>query len=327
MKCDVSEENSLIKIYKELKNLINFQNPCLALSQLCDYFINTGDYEACERRIQAFEKILGSLSNQLKQKKAVVLYMLGNPQLWDELQQEEEAKKIKKREQNKAKKEQIIVNNIKKATAQQKNNQQPQPSRPTIISNKLTMAKQQIDEHPYITNTEEESPKIQAQKNEKEQDARQEKKQAAKNAKKGSALGTEVKEEKHSSPTINIESLPQEQPIFHIQPKVAKLYTELYSLQPKLTNKNVVKLLAGFDLIIGLKDGKGSHTKCTFDAGEVITNQNNKVIFSCPNLQSLMTIVPKWSSKNIPFYMIKNLRYILEKIGVTEENIVLQKDQ
>ncbi len=305
---------------------MQFQDPSPLLLTLWDHFIMLEKYEEFTKRIQASEKIFRTNLDQLKQRKAISLYMQGNPQLWDQLQEEKEAKNKKEREQIRTKKEQIIVNNLKKATEQQKNNQEKQPSRPTTTSNKPA-TKQLITDHTYITNTEEKSPNVEARRNAKEHYARQEKKQAAKESKNHNAHQEEGKEKSTLSPTINIESLPQEQASFHTQPQVAKLYTNLYSLQPKLTDEDVVKLLAGFGLKIDSKAGKGSHTKCTFVAGEVVTDNNKKVIFTCPNLQSFMTIIPQWDSKDIPSYMIKNLRYILEKIGVTEKSIVLQKDK
>ena len=319
--CDISAEGSLIKIYKEFTRIMQFQKPFVELSLLCDYFINAQDFEACYKRIQAFEIVLGSLSKNLKEKQALALYMIGDPRLWVQLIEEEKDRKAKTKE----KREKIRSQKVRAAIEKQKASSRTTTTTTTTTPHKpaaKNAVQQDSDREICITNVANaETPKMEALRNAKEKKLREDEKQAAKQTKKNNIPQATAKEQKDSAPVVDNAALSRHQPSFNIKPHVYKLYLELYSNQPKLTNQDVMKLLAGFGLRIDSKGGKGSHTKCSFTSDEVVVDDQGNTIFTLPDLQSFMQIVPKWNSDNIKPYMVGTLRYILEKLGVTKDNI------
>lgn len=330
----------LIQIYKyfsdgEIKGILREIN-------IPSLFILHENYLGAQKRIKVFAAVrTGSgddfekMPNNLKPLFAIAKLLEGDFDFWDTYTQKEEAKSQKISEKRKKQRQKYKANKIKKL--QQKKIEEKKKK--TILAAKakeshkgkrpVAVAIEAESDHYTVPGTPQQNDiKREVQTIVKEKQDRDERKKAAKDAKDKTVLTptTTAPNPETEEVTEEIQASP-----FTVSKSVYKLYQTLYSTKPKLTQKQALKLLAGFGLKVDASQGKGTHIKCTaevdectFVKGEKISTATGQIIFTCPDFKSFMTIVPEWESKDIPPYMAKALRHILEKIGVKEEYVTVR---
>jgi hypothetical protein len=328
------------QIYAELVQVVTLKESRTRLPEFITISQNAGDIDDSLLRLTVTAQLLDgstetfeSVPNSLKEVYAVLKYCKGEPEAWDKFREKLEMEKQKKQEARNRQKQkkrsaraQVII-----SQAEEERNRatsQPLPALPPPPSPaKKPIATTGIPDRGAFemgkdSNETAQIKKIAAAvltKNE----ARKEKKKGKNHAADESLASKPAAVQRTFSETSSVS-----QPNVVIEKTVVaakflegtslKLYQSLYSLSPKLTQDGALQLLDSCGLTVNKKEGKGSHAKGTLIAGETILDRSGKVIWTCPDLgEENMMIVPRWDGQNIPPYMIKNLRYLLEKIGIT----------
>jgi len=290
------------------------------------FAINSGNLKGCDIRLKAFAKILGKSGERLdfypgilQPSYAMLQYLSGRPEVWDSF-----VTTFKKgREQEKEKKEQVKLERMRReiavtqTEAAQERDQLESKKEESKAKNKRDVSPQHVlqsSEPPYFAEEHgQESTTVIIKRD-------------AQEALEKMELKKQKKEEKNHEPDESLSgmlsiapTIPSEahtassQVKMEVPGSVLKLYQSLYSLTPKLTSDQAVQLLGGRGLTVS--PGRGSHVKCTLNNGETIFNKNGEVIWQCFDMTGLMMVVPQWDGKDIPDYMVKNLKYILNKVG------------
>jgi hypothetical protein len=307
------------------------------------------DYSGANLRLHAFVELLGgspsqfeTVPNDLKFPYAAVKYFLGEPEVWEKYINKEITEQDKKREERKRQKEKKRIAALKESMAKvaadahaaeeqakaakesgptSKAHTSAQVTTPAAAAASSSSSSSAYQNYSYYDPTTSEAKKaaqLQIEAEERRQALKAEKKEKAENINNNNQP-EHAKYEKNQQSQSNQAPGPEVAPsIFAVSKPTLDLYNNLYGLTPKLTTENAVQLLAGFGLTIHKNEGKGSHTKCFLNNGEKIINAAGKVMWTCPDFEKggLMAIVPRWDGKDIPLYMIKHLRYIIEKMGV-----------
>lgn len=334
-----------IAIYKELESQVGSVELRKRLPEFAIIVQNANDFEGAELRLQAFAKLMGgsadrfeSVPNDLKYIFAIVKYCLGEPEPWDLYQKKIEAEKHKRKEAQERKRKQKRQAELAKVTAipmptvqasiAPAKIEEKEPTRKlkqTDVPSKKQKALESSDFDSAFGSPVLETPKVEAKRLAAEVLERDSRKLEKKNDKKDKAEKKEPEApsltDTSTDATAQINTVPsstQQQTEVQLSSKTRKLYENLLSAKPQLSTKDALKLLNGFGLSI--EAGKGSHTYATldsditFDSGEMIKDKKGDIIWICPDFEGNSLSVPRWDGKNIPHYMIKNLKYIISKV-------------
>lgn len=321
------------KIYKELSTFVEISELKSSLPSFMLICLNLGDFKRGEPLLKAYAKLLGgsgdsyeSVPNVLKQSFVLLKYLQGQPEVWDMHEQRLEREREKKRQARRKHKEDKVISEVSRIANErtQKNARDQGQTEQSKPQKRLTSSVPAVSTSPQLS-----LPEEQGQHNHKAESKRRAQealdkidlKKQKKDAKNHNAVESSVLEASSATPSMAPASISsQDEMIASVSSPTRKLYRNLYSLAPKLTPEDAMKLLAGFRLTVNKAAGKGSHAKCTFSSGETITTDQGIVVGSFPDLAEMMAIIPKWDGKDIPYYMIANLRYILEKIGIKPDS-------
>jgi hypothetical protein len=340
--------------YKVIYSYISDKITLRILKQRMDEFLtvclSVGDYTGANLRLHTFVELMGgnpsqfeSVPNDLKFRYAAVKYFLGEPEVWEKYINKEIAEQDKKREARKKQKDKQKTAAIKeviakKAAETQATEEQTQthkkvestrkphalahettPAAAASSSSSSTSTYQSYDYHDNTTSELKKTAQEQIEAEERRLALKAGKKEKAAKDKKNDQPNN-IKNEQNQGQTNQAPAAPAIKEafnIFTVSKSTQALYENLYGLDPKLTTEGAIQLLAGFGLTVHKEEGKGSHTKCFLNSGEKILDSKGKLVWTCPDFEKgLMTIVPRWDSKDIPYYMVKNLRYIIEKMGI-----------
>lgn len=294
--------------------------------------INSGDLKSSELRLELFAQLMGGsvanfdqIPNTLKPLYAMLRYLQGQPEVWEMYTERLEKEKEKKRkdrikkaakkkvEQVRSELESVHEKEAQKVTQGQKETSGTKKEAPTVP----TILASAHSETELLSEEQTTSKKAEAKR--AARDAL-EKIESKKQKKDGKKHEPNKQEEAHQvapslfqPPQVPVEAL------YDVTSTTRKLHENLYSLAPQLSTEQAVQLLGGFGLTI--TSGNGSHTKCTFNNGETIATKDSKVVWQCPDFEGATIIVPRWDRKDIPDYMVKHLKHILEKIGVKPDSL------
>lgn len=319
-------------IYQELQNHIPLTSLKDRFYEFLAISVNSGDLKRSELRLELFAQLMGGsvanfdqIPNTLKQLYAMLRYLQGQPEVWEMYTERLEREKEKKRQDR-----------IKKAA--KKKAEQVRSELESVHEKEAQKVTQGQKETPDIKKEAPRDPKIPASAHpetellseEQTVSIKAEAKRAARDALEKIESKQQKKDDKKHEPNKQEEahqvapSLPQPpqlpvEALYDVTSTTRKLYENLYSRAPQLSTEQAIQLLGGFGLTI--TSGNGSHTKCTFNNGETITTKDSKVVWQCPDFEGATIIVPRWDRKDIPDYMVKHLKHILEKIGVKPDSL------
>lgn len=319
-------------LYQELQSHIPLRSLKNRFYEFLAISLNSGDLKTTELRLELFAQLMGGsvanfeqIPNTLKPVYAILRYLQGQPELWEMYTERLERESEKKREERRKKAVKKRVEQIRSGleSTHEKETQkvaQGQKETPDIKKEALTAPTIPASTHSETGLLSEEqtiSKKAEAKRAARDALEKIESKKQKKDDKKHEP---NKQEEAHQvAPSLSQPHQVSAEALYDVTSTTRKLYENLYSLAPQLSTEQAVQLLGGFGLTI--TSGNGSHTKCTFNNGETITTKDSKVVWQCPDFEGTTIIVPRWDRKDIPDYMVKHLKHILEKIGVKPDSL------
>jgi hypothetical protein len=324
-----------LSIYKELDKTITSAELKAEFYNFMAISLNSEDYTRSEFRIKVFAKMMGSsvenfesLPGVLKKSYALLRYFQGQPQLWESYVTEVKRKQREKKDKQNKKRLDNMKNNLDSMRKQEESRVVLEQSHKEASKSRSDTAaiSEQISISMSSTSTAAISEQTSTFADEVQESLTSLTKRTAQGTLDKMDSKKQKKEEKNhdvaapptktppAAPSIARDTPPsQVEQNMSVPNSAAKFYQSLYSTSPKLTPEQATYLLGECGLTV--TSGKGSHLKCSLNNGETIKNKSGEVVWHCPDIEGLMMIVPKWDGKDIPDYMVKNLRYILEKIG------------
>jgi hypothetical protein len=318
------------KVYHQLKKDLTSNKLNSRLPELLVFSVNCGLPKLTELRLKVFAQELGgsteefeSVPGTLKSQFVVFKYLQGEPKYWDMLGEEEDriaAEKARaKQQKNQAKdkkKRQLIAQAVhfdREAKQRDLDKQKEELALALTKKSGTDMKRSETSTFSPSFHSHSHTEETQAEIKLRAQALldKEAEKQGKKEAKNHIVNDDDDNNFPSSSSTSSTSSANETMERPNVTTTTIKFYQSLYCDAPKLTSEEAISLLQGFGLTTS--SAKGSHTKLTLSSGEIITDSNGKVIWRCPNLTETMTIIPKWDSKDIPAYMVRNLKYILEE--------------